>query len=381
MEIILTVKGLSTTLYTSCNSIFLQCDQFDHYDRLRSFCRGHEELHSLTFILKSANNQQELYELNLPLLVETNHGTYGWIFPHFLKALKEVYKEGDDRRVKLDLLLVEVQGLRNQQQPQLYQSKKSDVERKLFKLLLRINFSDQENIFKNALESEGYYYKKTAAFLIHGEEQFGQETLVTRLSRLPQLRNGRQIKVKASEMKDIFNLWNEIAKSFSIQSTSLLREKVVEAINECLETQNLIIIISEVDRTYLGFLSELIQEFWQLIINKRKHKNDSETYLIMFLVDNKGNVCSKSGISLAWQLSQPEYPEIPLHLPPISRFPQDKLQEWLSMAQAAEVVPENLCVKTLIRESQGGVPELIYQKICQSCNTSWEGNLAQWLIQ
>jgi inactive STAND len=374
------VQGLSLELYTSCNNILLECEQFSSTKRLRSFCRGHDKLFFLAVKLEDAGNLQELCELNLPILLAGKHEIHGWIFPHFLEALKEACPKGDARRTKLDRLLVKVQELPNQQQLQLSQAQQSNVERKLFKFLLRIDFKDQEDLFKKALESEAYYYKRTAAFLIHGEE-----TLVTRLSRLPQLRNGRQIrqiKVKANGMEDISNLWNEIAKSFSsTQSVTLSSEEVIEAINECLKTQNLIIIISEVDRTYTGFLSELIQDFWQLVINKIRHKKDSKTYLIMFLIDNKGNVCSKSGISLAWQLSQPEYPEIPLHLPPISRFPQDELQYWLSILQDAEVVPENLCAETLLVESEGGVPELIYQKICQSCNTSWEGNLAQWLIQ
>ena len=51
------------------------------------------------------------------------------------------------------------------------------------------------------------------------------------------------------------------------------------------------------------------------------------------------------------------------------------------MAVAAEVVPESLSVETLLNESQGGVPELVYQRICYHCDCSWEGGLAQWLIQ
>jgi inactive STAND len=380
MEIVLTVKGLPIELYTLCNKILLECDQFSSTKQLRSFCRGHDKLYSLAIYLEDAGNLQELYELNLPILLASKDNTYGWLFPHFVEALKEACPKGDARRIELDRILVEIKDLPNQQQLQLSQRQQSKFEQRLFNSLLLIDFNDQENLVIDALKPRNYY-DKTAAFFVHGEERFGQETLVKRLSQLPQLRNGRQIKVKAYGMEDISSLWNEIAKSFSIQPATLSPEEVVKAINECLETQNLIIIISEVNRTYIDFLSELIHDFWQLVINKRRHKKDSRTYLIMFLIDNKGNVCSKSGISLAWQVSQPEYPEIPLHLPPVSRFPQDKLQYWLSIAQAGEVVPESLCAETLLVESQGGVPELIYQKICQSCNTSWEGNLAQWLIQ
>jgi hypothetical protein len=373
------VKGLPDELYILCNDIFLECDQFCSYERLCSFCRGHQKLYFLKFKLKKANDLQELYELNLPILLESEHEQHGWIFPTFLEALKQACPEGDARRIKLDKLSAKVQELKNQ--PKVYQLQKPESEQRLFKSLLRIDFDEQEDLVKQALESQPFY-KKTAAFLVHGEEKFGQETLVTRLSQLPQLRNGRQIKIKACGMNDISKLWNEVAKYLctSNQSDGLSPEQVIDIIYECLHTQNLIFIIYEVNRTYIGFLPELFQDFWQLIIDRIHQKNHKETYLVMFLVDNKGYVC-KSGVPLAWQLNQPEYPRIPLYLPPVSRFPQRKLQEWLGMAQAAEVVPESLCAETLLVESQGGIPELVYQRICQYCGTSWEGKLAQWLIQ
>ncbi|QKQ75116.1 hypothetical protein FBB35_18935 [Nostoc sp. TCL240-02] len=375
----MTVKGLPDELYKLCNDIFLECDQFGSYERLCSFCRGHQKLYFLKLKLKRASDLQELYELNLPILVESEHEQYGWIFPTFLEALKQACPEGDARRGKLDFLSVKVKELRNQAQVCLPQ--KPNSEQRLFKSLLRIDFEEQEDLVKQALDSQTPY-KKTAAFLVHGEEKFGQETLVTRLSQLPQLRNGRQVKIKACGMNDISNLWDEVAKYLGIanQSAALSAEQIIDAICQILQTQNLIFIIYEVNRTYLGFLPELLQEFWQLIIDKIYQKNNKETYLVMFLVDNKGYVC-KSGVSLAWQLNQPEYPQIPLYLPPVSRFPQRKLQEWLGMAQAAEVVPESLCAETLLVESQGGVPELVYQRICHYCGSSWEGKLAQWLIQ
>ncbi|GAB1544615.1 hypothetical protein NUACC21_72910 [Scytonema sp. NUACC21] len=373
------MKGLPDELYILCKDILLECDQFGSYERLRSFCRGHQKLHFLRFQLRQAADLLELYELNLPILLESEHEQHGWIFPIFLEALKQACPDGDARRGKLNHLSVKVKELRNQ--PQAYTPQKPKSEQRLFKLLLRIDFDEQEDLVRQALESQTFY-KKTAAFLVHGEDKFGQETLVTRLSQLPQLRNGRQIKIKACGMNDISNLWNEVAKYLCTynQSAGLLSEEVIDIICQILQTQNLIFIISEVNRTYIGFLSELLQDFWQLIIDKISQKNYKETYLVMFLVDNKGYVY-KSGVSLAWQLNQPEYPKIPLYLPPVSRFPQKKLQEWLGMAQAAEVVPESLCAETLLVESQGGVPELVYQRICHYCGSSWEGKLAQWLIQ
>ena len=365
------VKGLPDELCELCQDILLKCDQFNSYERLCSFCRGHQKLYFLKFKLKKADDLQELYELNLPILLESEHEQYGWIFPTFLEALKQACPEGDARRRKLDRLSAKVQA---------YQPQKPESEPNLFKLLLLIDFDKQKDLVEKALESRTCD-KKTAAFLVHGEEKFGQEALVTRLSQLPQLRNGRQIKLEACRMNDISNLWNEVAKFLtSNQSAELSPAQIIDRIYQCLQTQNLIFIISNVNRTYIGFLSELLQDFWQPIIDKIHQKNHKETYLVMFLVDNKGYVC-KSGFSLAWQVNQPEYPKIPLHLPSNSRFELEKLEKWLEIAQAIGAVPESICAEKLLVESQGGVPELVYQRICQYCNTSWEGKLAQWLIQ
>ena len=373
------MKGLPNDLYILCKEVLLECEQFNSYDRLCSFCRGHEKLFFLNFKLKTAKTLDELYELNLPILLETEDDKYDCIFPLFLTALRDTYI-GDGRFKKLARLCTKIQAFINQAQiPQKISS--SDEEKPLFKLLLYIDLEKQEELVRQSLELQQTFYKKTAAFLVHGEEKFGQEALVTRLCQLPQLRNGRRIKIKVGGMNDISELWNEVSKHFSNSSQSVFPslEPTIDKICKCLQTQNLIFILDEVNSTYIGFLPELIEKFWQRIVNETNKKNHKETYLVMFLVDNKGYVC-KSEVALAWRLNQPEYPKIPLCLPPVSRFTQSKLQTWLQMAQSIELVPKSLCAETLLDDSQGGVPELVYQKICQSCNTSWEGKLAQWLI-
>lgn len=77
------MQGLTLELNTLCRNILLKCEQFESYDRLSSFCKGHQELYFLNLQLKKANNLQELYELNLPILIESKHEEYGWIFPIF----------------------------------------------------------------------------------------------------------------------------------------------------------------------------------------------------------------------------------------------------------------------------------------------------------
>jgi hypothetical protein len=370
----LIVKAPPSELYQLCRELLLECEQFESCESLRSLCVV-DELSFIKLQLKDAKSPINLFDFNFKVLFCSEHRLYGWIFPIFLKQLRDRQHPDDMLWTQLDDLCTKVEAWKNQ--PQACQQQVPQSEHKLFKLLLRIDFDEQEEAVMEVLDSPSY--NKTAAFLVHGEEKFGQETLVTRLSQLSKLRNGRRIKIKVGGMEDISNLWNEVGKHLldKNQTNWLPETKIIDQIFELLQTQHLIFIFSDAHRTYISFLPELIQEFWQPLVQKN---NQRETYLAMFLVDNKGYIC-KSGLSLAWQVNHPDLPRIPLSLPPASRFPVRKLNEWVGMAVAAEVVPENLCVETLLEESQGGVPDLVYQRICYYCGFSWEGGLAKWLIQ
>jgi hypothetical protein len=373
------LEGLPPELHKVCRDVFLDCPQFESYERLRLFCKGLEPLYFLYFELKNAESLSALFELNLPILLERKHKQYGWIFPIFVDALKPP-DENDDRRSRLNDLYAKIKAHQEQHRSEERTSTYTfDDNRRLFKSLLQIDFEEQQEEVTNALKLQ-QSLKRAAAFLIHGEEKFGQEILVHRLSQLPELRNGRRIKIKMARMDDVSDLWNAVAAELtggSNQVSYLSPDQVMALVIECLKTQHLIFIFTEVHRSCIGFMPELIEQFWQPMVDI---VNLKETYLVMFLVDNKGKTC-KSGMPLAWQVCQPEYPKVPLHLPPTTRFLHKKISQWLQMAVAAEIVPESLSVETLLNESQGGVPELVYQRICYHCDCSWEGGLAQWLIQ
>ena len=367
---------LPTALYCQCTSIFLKCHYFKDYDMLFSFCTAQRELKSLANELEKKNSKIDLVTTNLPILLKNEHIEYGWTFPIFVKALQNNCHKEKTLWGELNDLYDLIKADKEQ-----YRSCRQLIDRdknKLFKLILEIDFDEQQDEVTKALQLQKSL-KRTAAFLIHGEEKFGQETLVHRLSQLSELRNARRIKIKMAGMGDVADLWNAVAASLtgSNQVSNLSRDEVMPLISECLQSQHLIFIFTEVHRTCLGFLPELIEQFWQPLLDIVILK---ETYLVMFLVDNKGKAC-QSGMPLAWQVGQEEYPKVPLHLPPTSRFLQRKISQWLRMAVAAEVVPESLSVETLLAESQGGVPELVYQRICHYCGCSWEGGLAKWLIQ
>ena len=363
---------LPANLYNQCRTLFLKCSHFEEYQRLKNFCNPQTELGFLVKDIVRENTCTALVESFLSLLTDADET--GYIFLVFVSALQDSCPSEKSLWSELNNLYAKIKTHQKHHQS----TSTSTDERRLFKLILEIDFEEQQEEVTNALKLQKSL-KRAAAFLIHGEENFGQETLVHRLSQLPELRNGRRIKIKMARMGDISELWNAVAAFLtgSNQVSYLSPDQVMALVLECLRTQHLIFIFTEVHRTCIGFLPELIEHFWQPIVDR---VNLEETYLVMFLVDNKGKAC-QSGMPLAWQACQEEYPKVPLHLPPTTRFSQNKIYQWLRMAVAAEVVPESLSVEILLQESKGGVPELVYQRICYHCGCSWEGGLAQWLIQ
>ncbi len=144
------MEGLPHELNALCRQVILKCDQFESYQRLRSFCRGHEALYFVNFKLKQGSDCESLFELNLPSFIENKHEKYGWIFPIFVKALATACPEGDDRRKSLDDLHAKIKAL--QHQPQKCQSPiYSYDERRLFNSILEIDFDEQQEEVTNAL--------------------------------------------------------------------------------------------------------------------------------------------------------------------------------------------------------------------------------------
>ena len=381
-EIVLTVKGLSADLYKECRTVLLECDVFDNISYLRSFCEGITPLNELVASnLVEAGTKQLLVISNLNVFLKIEHKEYGCLFPFFLKVLRDnFYDNQDELWNKIDTLRKKV--IQQLEKPLLptEHPKTPWSEHKLFESIIEIDFTEQEDAVRKALDWQKLQ-KRTAAFLIHGyDEKCGQKILLTRLFRkLPELKNGRQIPINLAGMSELSELWNKTASYFwaSPHISGMSPEQIMDKIFECLQTQNMIFIFPEAHSTYTGFLPDLIQEFWQPIVARANHP---ETYLVMFLIDNKEKVC-KSGVSLAWYFNNPEHPNFPLNLPPNSKFSYEQLTGWLNDAVKKEIVPQSLLAKTLLEESQGGVPELVYQRVCQYCNTSWEEKLAQWLIQ
>lgn len=296
--------------------------------------------------------------------------------PALCALLVEIRKDvGVDIRVRIDELIVEVRTQREflpiQTSPHL-----------LFDLLLQMDFKQQVRLVKQVMTLH-----RIAAFLVHGEPYCGQQLLVTRLFRLkPQWKTISPIKIDVSHNgvgRSIPHLWRQVASWFRLPKDTQPNE-IIERVCDRFLSQDVIFIFYKVDYMLPTVLTAWLQEFWEPLVARIKTDccpTPEGTHLLMFLVDNSGSVC-QSTIGLAKQYEQPEYPRIPLHLPPVSSFPPDVLDDWLDMVTAMETMQRvvGLTSKVLLEKSDNGIPGDVYQAICEHCGHDWEGELAKWLI-
>jgi hypothetical protein len=298
------------------------------------------------------------------------------VLPIFLATLRNKYQQGDLLRDDLGALHQDVQSAMSQRQPQ--QPRYPHHKQALFESLLKIDFGEQVRLVNQTLQSN-----RIASFLVHGKPNYGQQMLVNRLLRLaPGWQTGQRISIDLGSNgtgKSIRSLWRQVARKINASprtSSNQLAEKACE----WWLTQDVIFIFHTVDYMPPDYLSRWIKDFWQPLVaaaHNNLHRTKRETRLVMFLVDYSGCVCDWD-VALAQQPEDPEYPRIPLHLPPAGRFPSEILGFWINIA--AEVLPADLTAQEILEASEDGVPQIVYQEICELCGLSWEGDLMKWLV-
>lgn len=369
------MPGLPIELYNRCRTTLLKCNEFESYKALRAVFVT-DQLFPFRPGLPSADNPGELVDRCLEYLLGKRLSGGRPVLPVFLATLRDRYLPGDALRDDLQALFDAVQSAMTQPEPRPAQT--SHHKQFLFDLLLRLDFREQVRLFRRVIQTH-----RVAAFLVHGEPDYGQQVLVNRLLRLsPGWQTGQRIGINLASpiISEIpRSLWRQVASKLGV-STSTAPAHIAEKVCEWWQTQDVIFVFHRVDSMSPVFLSAWIEEFWQPLVvaaHNNLHRTQRETHLLMFLVDYRGRVCNWD-VALAQQPDQPEYPRIPLHLPPASRFPPDVLDFWIDMA--AEMLPAGLTAQILLAASENGIPQIVYYIICDHCGLSWEGELARWLI-
>ena len=280
--------------------------------------------------------------------------------PALCALLTEICKDvGLDKQERLNEVILEFQGIDTP--PHL-----------LFDLLLDMDFKQQVRLVKEVMLTY-----RTAAFLVHGEVDCGQDLLVTRLFRLTSTwRNNSPIKndvTNNAAYRSVDGLRRQLARSLSLPTETQLPE-IIEKICDRRQTKDVILIFDKVDCMPPQILFKWLQEFWEPMVTAAAKPNSplKETHLLMFLVDNCGNVSTSNTVQVN-QLHQ---------LPPVTPFPLDILDDWIDRVSGMQSVqiPATLNSQVLLEKSDNGIPQFVYEAICQSFGHNWEGGLAKWLI-
>ncbi len=364
------MSSLSPELLERSRNVFLNCSQFENYQNLRSVFIT-PELQPFRIGIRQADNQADLVNLFFDfILVQKLPGGIP-VFPIFLATLRTLYPEGDFRRDDLAQLCEEIQDLMQPAQSRLsYSAHQKQV---LFERLMTLDFRSQVRQFREVIE-----HNRIASFLIHGPPNHRQRVLTHRLTRLkPEWEVGQRILIDAGSNgtgKSTHSLWRQVAKQMQLPhdtNITILAEKVCQ----WWQTQDVIFIFYTVDYIPQEILSAWIEEFWKPISTTAylaQHLTKAPTHLLLFLIDFDGHI-HESNIKLLDRVEEMTNSYTPIKLPIICEFPENELEFWID--SAAEVLPTNLKASELMSTTENGIPELVYEKICEYCGLSWEGEI------
>ena len=184
-------------------------------------------------------------------------------------------------------------------------------------------------------------------------------------------------------------LWQSIAEYFK-EPRHIDPQSIREIICERLQNQSVIFIFSSVEYMILYEENKLLlwmDEFWKPLVEKAKQNlPQTDTRLLMFLVDHNGDVYS-SKLPMTEPMTEREdkIPDLPIALPNVEQFSLEVLKKWigdtLRWAEEEEEFSSSfsLTPETLFEKSDRGTPMYVLKEICNQYHFSLEGEITKWL--
>ncbi|MBW4446635.1 MAG: hypothetical protein KME38_07095 [Spirirestis rafaelensis WJT71-NPBG6] len=258
----------------------------------------------------------------------------------------------------------------------------SSVER-LYRALLKLNYREQTKKFRRFIPSNS-----VAAFLIHGLPEYGQRWLLNRLV-LHNVANSITAKVvkfdlhRLARKSDVASLWRELSRGVGLGGQGSPPD-IAERVYQWWQTQNVLLIFSEIDFLSEAYLHELIANFWLPLTTKVASvaAKTSQYQLLMFLIDERGCVDSWN-VPFAEQFNPNWQPDIPVKLPEISDFSDEELTNWLEYEsdELSNTLTDEVdqTVQTVLENSDDGIPELAMVEICRLSGCDWYDEEERWL--
>ncbi|MCP2731323.1 hypothetical protein NJ959_23130 [Symplocastrum sp. BBK-W-15] len=248
--------------------------------------------------------------------------------------------------------------------------------RKLQEILYSLNYQSQSRLFEDFWNADGT--RKSGCFLVHGKYLSGQELLVNRLFYHEfgsYLQTPHKFTINLPDRLEVYieDLWQILGEKFGCADRVT---DIVESAYNYWEEETIILTFKHLDRLYKTEHQKLLDQFWLPLLERMARvDNKSQSYFLVFLVDNQGmadswnlNCCQLEN----WQ------PYHPLDLKPIESFGKDMLGRWLNKNQniLGELMDNNDMPNILERvwrkSREEGTPELAIAEICSLCGCNWD---------
>lgn len=262
---------------------------------------------------------------------------------------------------------------------QLAALKQQTISQKLYTCLLHLGYQEQEVTFTRFIHKES-----VAAFLIHIYPDpdygwlYGQHWLFNRLKlRVLHGIAGKKIVLDLSciaRSRDVQALWRELSRQIGLRQDSKPSE-ICDRVYQCGQTQNIFLILDNVDFMLEEYMKELLQEFWAPLVARIQRNQTSlpPFRLLMFLIDKSGSV-GQWNIQFAERHNPVWKAEIPVKLPWIQKFSKEVLISWIfsEFPNLPQFIDNTeMAAETVLHNSENGVPQWVFQEICALSNCEW----------
>jgi hypothetical protein len=250
----------------------------------------------------------------------------------------------------------------------------------LYRSLINLSYKKQTRLFYELVKNHSI-----VALLIHGERGYGQRWLLNLLivKHLPHITTSRVIKVdftRTTQRFDALGLWRQLCNHIQLPTNSPI-EEIIKRVYKCCETQNTILIFHNVDWIPRESLEQIIQDFWLPLTREVKNflltsKNSKK--LLMFLIDYKDTVTSLEDFFAG---EKTDSIDRAIRMPEIDKFSKEDVTDWVSNSEIPEQIREEIDnnIQNILHLSDGGVPELTLELICDKFTYNWYEESEKWL--
>ena len=252
----------------------------------------------------------------------------------------------------------------------------------LYNLLLKLGYRQQVRLFRKLVNTHDI-----AALLIYGAPEYGQRWLLNRLitQYLPNSLTGRIVKIdldRRTRRSDVKSLWRELARRVGLKGNAAI-DDIIQCIYRSWKTQNVLLILNDVNCLSQEIFQALLQEFWlPLSVKAKQDMEHSEFKLLLFFVDYDGHV-GEWNTPFVEKLDASWEPKLPVRSPRLEEFSNNDLTNWIDIV--FEELPselqknEDVIIKEVLEASEDGIPELVLQEICDRCGDDWYEESSSWL--